>query len=291
MGTTTKFSFQSLTHRSYFEAAAVTASLLCLYLPTLHTLDATVWNVVGQGHGPIMLALTAWLAWMRRDQLLTLTTTGAKASGGIALAIGLAAYVFGRTQDVLLFEVGSIIWVLLACLLLWKGWAAAKIMWFPLFFLFFIIPLPGVIVDALTGPLKAGVSYVAEWVLFLVGYPIGRAGVTLSIGPYQLLVADACAGLNSVFALEAIGVFYMSIMQHTSRARNITLAILILPISFISNVIRVIVLVLITYYFGDAAGQGFAHDFAGIVLFMVATALTIATDSVLGFFFKNNKQN
>lgn len=285
--TTTKLSYASLSRRSYIEAAVVTASILYLYLPTLHTLDTTVWNVVGQGHGPIMLALTGWLAWMRRNDLLTLNAHGSRLAGGITLTIGLLAYLFGRTQDVLLFEVGSVIWVLIACLLLWKGWPAVKIMWFPLFFLLFIIPLPGFIVDALTGPLKAGVSYVAEWMLFLAGYPIGRAGVTLTIGPYQLLVADACAGLNSVFALEAVGVFYMSIMQHASKARNITLAILILPISFISNVIRVIVLVLITYHFGDAAGQGFAHDFAGIVLFMVATALTIATDSVLGLFFKN----
>jgi exosortase len=122
--------------------------------------------------------------------------------------------------------------------------------------------------------------------MYSAGYPIGRSGVTLIVGQYQLLVADACAGLNSIFALEAIGVFYMSIVQHASKARNILLAILILPISFVSNVARVIVLVLVTYYFGDEAGQGFVHDFAGILLFMVATVLTIAVDSILGLFFK-----
>ena len=96
-------------------------------------------------------------------------------------------------------------------------------------------------------------------------------------------MADACAGLNSIFALEAIGVFYMSVAQHASKARNILLDSLILPISFISNVTRVCVLVLVTYYFGDEAGQGFVHGFAGILLFMVATALTIGTDSISGF--------
>ena len=113
---------------------------------------------------------------------------------------------------------------------------------------------------------------------------MGRTGVTLSIGPYQLLVADACAGLNSIFALEAIGVFYMSMMGYTNPKRNILIALLILPISFASNVIRVITLVLVTYYFGDEAGQGFVHGFAGIMLFMIATMLTVATDTLIGRF-------
>jgi exosortase/archaeosortase family protein len=106
----------------------------------------------------------------------------------------------------------------------------------------------------------------------------------LTIGQYTLLVADACAGMNSIFALEAIGVFYLSVMKYTNNLRSILLAILILPISFVSNVIRVVVLVLVTYYFGDEAGQGFVHGFAGILLFMVATALTIGLDGVIGWF-------
>jgi exosortase len=130
-------------------------------------------------------------------------------------------------------------------------------------------------------PLKSAVSVVAESVLYHVGYPIGRSGVTLTIGPYQLLVADACSGLNSLFTLEALGILYMNIMNYQSKVRNTLLAIFIVPISFVSNVARVIVLVLITYYFGDEAGQGFAHGFAGIVLFSIALVLTYGLDRLL----------
>jgi len=63
--------------------------------------------------------------------------------------------------------------------------------------------------------------------------------------------------------------------------RNIALAILIVPISFTANVIRVMVLALITYYFGDEAGQGFLHGFAGMVLFMTALMFIIVTDGAL----------
>lgn len=260
--------------------------LLVMYVPTYIILDKTIWNIVGQGHGPVILALTLWLGWQRWPSFAALPSKPSPVAGSVLFILGLLFYILGHSQDILMFDVGSQILVLAGLFLLYKGWSGLKHMWFPLFFMLFLIPLPGLFVATLTGPLKSAVSYVAENIMYNVGYPVGRSGVTLIVGQYQLLVADACAGLNSIFALEAIGVFYMSIIQHTSKARNVLLALLILPISFVSNVARVIVLVLVTYYFGDEAGQGFVHDFAGILLFMVATVLTIGVDGVLGWFFK-----
>ena len=272
------------------ELIAIGVGLFAMYAPTYMELNNTLWKIVGQGHGPVMLALTMWLIWQRLESFQSLKANPATISATVALIIGLVSYVVGRSQDVMLFDVGSQIFVISGIILLYKGGPGMKLMWFPIFFILFIIPIPGSIVDQVTAPLKSAVSYVSESLLFALGYPIGRSGVTLTIGPYQLLVADACAGLNSIFALEAIGVFYMSVVQHANKWRNILLASLILPISFISNVARVCILVLVTYYFGDAAGQGFVHDFAGILLFMLATALTIGTDSILGLFFKKSPQ-
>lgn len=255
-----------------------------MYGQTYKTLDETIWSQVGQGHGPLMLALTCWLAWQRWPDLIKLQSESSTKLGPITLAVGLTMFIVGHSQSILMFDAGSQIFVLAGMLLIYKGMPAVKLMWLPLLFIVFVIPLPGFIVDTLTGPMKSGVSYVAEQILYIAGYPIGRSGVTLTIGQYKLLVADACAGLNSLFALEAIGVFYLSIMQYTNKIRNIALAIFIIPIAFASNVIRVIILVLVTYYYGDAAGQGFVHDFAGILLFVVATALTIMMDTLIGKF-------
>ena len=262
-----------------------------LFLPTYVRLEQTIWNIVGQGHGPVMLALTLWLAWQRLPALLALKEVQRDRLGWVLLVVGALLYVVGRSQDILMFEVGAQIWILAGLLLLYWGRRGLRLMWFPLFFMIFLLPLPSPVVDALTSPLKSAVSYVAEELLYMAGYPVARAGVTLVIGQYKLLVADACAGLNSVFALEAIGVFYLSIMQYQSKARNIILAIAVLPISFISNVIRVIALVLITYYFGDEVAQGYVHDFAGILLFSVATVLTIAFDALVGRLFFRNSEN
>jgi exosortase B len=202
-------------------------------------------------------------------------------AGWLILGVGLILYVIGRSQMILMFEVGSFLWVVTALLLLKRGRSAPGILWFPLFFLLFMIPLPSGLVTLLTMPMKIAVSYVTEFVLFWLGYPIARSGVTLQIGSYHLLVADACAGLQTLFTLEALGLFYLNLVRRTSVFRNISLAVLIVPISFSANVIRVMVLTLVTYYFGDAAGQGFMHGFAGIVLFMSALILIVAADSLL----------
>ena len=81
--------------------------------------------------------------------------------------------------------------------------------------------------------------------------------------------------------LEALGILYLNLVHHQSMLRNIALPILIIPISFTANVIRVIVLALITYYWGSAAGQGFLHGFAGMVLFIAGLLLMFGTDSLL----------
>jgi len=104
----------------------------------------------------------------------------------------------------------------------------------------------------------------------------------LSIGQYQMEVANACSGLNSMYSLSAIGILYLYLMRHSSGTRNVVLLLSLWPIAFAANIFRVIALVLITYYFGDAAGQGFFHGFAGIALFSIAIAMLFGLDYVLG---------
>ena len=243
--------------------------MLALYVPTLYDLFNGLWATEEQVHGPIILALSIWLMhrlWPRMIEKSAGKSTSA--TGWAVFAIALVFYIIGRSQQIILFEMGSLIWMLAAILLLKRGISALKVMWFPLFFMLFMIPLPGTVVIVLTMPMKMAVSYVTENILYWANYPIARNGVTLQIGQYQLLVADACAGLQTLLTLESLGLFYLNVVRHTSVFRNVALAILIVPISFTANVIRVITLTLVTYYFGDEVGQGFLHQFAGIVLFL-----------------------
>jgi exosortase B len=261
----------------------IAAGLALLYIPTLiGLLDGGPWASEEQAHGPIILALSIWLLWRQWPSMMA-RTAGARGSaiGWPVLVIGLVLYVLGRSQQILMAEIGSAIWLLLAILLLQRGPAALRVQWFPFFFMLFMVPLPGALVDLLTMPMKMAVSYATEHLLYAAGYPIARSGVMLQIGQYQLLVANACAGLQTLLTLEALGLFYLNVVQHTSAFRNIALACLIIPISFSANVVRVIVLTLITYYYGDAVGQGFLHGFAGMVLFTSALLMIVAVDSLL----------
>lgn len=264
----------------------VLVGLLTVYVPSYVELSRTVWRSDEQGHGPIIFAVGLWLLYSLRHALVELEARPAVISGALVLVIGTLLYALGHSQDIWIFSIGSQIWVLAALALLFKGWRGLRLIWFPLFFMLFMVPLPEALVAAVTAPLKSAVSLVASNLLYAAGFPVGRSGVMLTVGQYQLMVADACAGLNSMFTLEALGMLYMNLMRYRSVARNVTLAVALIPIAFCANIGRVMILVLVTYYFGDAAGQGFVHGFAGMVLFLIALMLMLALDKLLNVFFK-----
>lgn len=262
----------------------VLVGLTVMFGPSLFDLSVGVWSTNEQGHGPIVLAISVWLIY-RKWPVVNGGIKGDSPSafGWLTLIVALMAYILGRSQQILMFEVGALIVVLASLLLLFKGPRTLLAMLFPLLFMAFMIPLPGSLVDTLTLPMKMAVTCISEQVLFWLGYPIARAGVILHIGQYQLLVADACAGLHTLFTLEALGLLYLNLVRHESMLRNVLLALLIVPISFSANVIRVMTLTLVTFHFGDEAGQGFIHGFAGMVLFVTALVLIICVDGVLRF--------
>ena len=260
-----------------------------LYVPAYWELTQTVWATDEQGHGPIILALSAWLMFTKRHDLARQPTNPLPWLAWPLLLFSMALYAVGRSQEIIMFAVGSQILTLIGLLLLFHGARGLRAMWFPLFFMLFMVPLPEALVAAVTGPLKSAVSAVASNLLYSAGYPVGRSGVVMTVGPYQLLVADACAGLNSMFTLEALGMLYMNLMKYSSAPRNIALAVLLVPTAFMANIIRVMILVLVTYHFGDEAGQGFVHGFAGMVLFIVAMGMMMVLDKLLGLFFSNAK--
>ncbi|HXN16317.1 MAG TPA: EpsI family protein, partial [Usitatibacter sp.] len=238
-------------------------------------------------HGPIVLAVFAGLVWRARDALLEESGTRAIWPGAALFALGLILYVFGRALALTLFEVASHIPLIAGLLLMMRGVGALKRLGFALLFLFFMIPLPGFILDTLTVPLKAIVSALVEFILQAAGYPIERSGVVLAVGPYQMLVADACAGLNSLYSLLALGLLYLHLTGPSSKARIALVAAAIIPIAIAANVIRVVALVLITYYWGEEAAQGYLHGFAGMGVFASALVMLLALDKILRRHLKN----
>lgn len=271
-------------------AIAIGLGLLALYGPTYYALATGLWQSDDHAHGAIIFLILLWLFWQVRDPLLRHQGRPATVSGSLLVLAGLACYVLGRSQDIVQLDVGSQVLLLPGVALLLGGWGAVRIAWFPLLYLIFLVPLPGVFVDTVTQPLKHYISIIAEWTLYHAGLPIARSGNIITVGPYQLLVADACSGMHSMYSLSALGVLFMYLMQRTSRAHNLLMLISILPVAFVANLIRVMILILVTYYMGDEAGQGFLHGAAGMVLLLASLFFLFLLDGLLTLIFRPRRQ-
>lgn len=261
----------------------ILAGLAVLFVPTWVECSRILWIYDENSHGPLILLVSLYYFWHRRREFAQPPSHDLPFTGSLIVAAGLITYLIGRSQQILDFELGSEIIILIGLILALKGTRALRHLWFPIFFMLFLLPIPGSIVELLTGPLKKYISLITEHILYAAGYPIARSGVELDIGYYQLLVANACSGINSMFSLTALGFLYMHVMQHTSIRRNTILLATILPVAFTSNVIRVIFLVLLTYYFGDAVGQSYLHQFAGLVMFTASILNHFMLDHLLGW--------
>lgn len=256
--------------------------LAAMYFPVYRDLALNTWTQDAHAHGPLILIMSIFLTWQRRHVFGDAFSSRPVAAGWLLLLPGLLIYALGRSQDVNLLAVAAQIPIFSGIVLITRGAAATRVLLFPLLFLAFMIPLPGFLVDGLTGPLKLQVSAAAEQVIYLLGYPVARSGVTLTVGNYQLLVADACSGLHSMFSLSAVGLLYIFLMRHRNGLRNGLLIASILPIAFAANCTRIVALSLVTYHFGEAAGQGLVHELASPTLFILAILFMAGLDVLLG---------
>ncbi len=188
---------------------AMAVAFVVAYLPTYIRLANGPWQTEQEGHGPLIMLAAAWLAWQQRGKLAQICAK-ARADRGlghpdrVVAAHGghpVAGHPDDRNGDADPCSAG----------LPFADWrlASRPRLRFPLAFLIFSVPPPGWILDAFTVPLKAWVSDVVTNFLYALGYPIAQNGVMIMIGSYELMVKDACSGMNSIFALSAIGIFYV----------------------------------------------------------------------------------
>lgn len=254
--------------------------LAALAIPTIIRLGQQVWSKESGAHGPIILATGLWLVWRKRDEFEALAEPGRPWVIALGLLIALPFYIFGRAYDFMLFEAGGCYLAILTGLYAHVGEKAMFKAWFPLLYLGFMVPPPGWMMDHITAPLKLFVSRVATEGLQAFGVPIIHQGVTLIVAQYQLLVEDACSGMNSLTGLIAISLFYIYLLRNASWRYSLLLVCMVIPIAIVANIIRIVILVLLTYFFGNAVAQGFLHETAGMVLFATSLLLVFLLDNL-----------
>lgn len=250
-------------------------------LPTLFRLSQQTWSQESGVHGPIVLATGIWLIVRRLPDVPALIRPVRMSLVALGLVLAIPAYIFGRAYDFISFEAAALLLALMTIAYAYVGPVVIRMMWFPILYLCFMVPIPGWLLDVVTQPLKLFVSEVVTHGLALAGYPVARLGVTIYVASYQLLVEDACAGLNSLVSLSAIGLFYVYMLRGSNWRYSILLLALVVPIAIAANCVRVAALVLLTYHAGDAVAQGYLHNFAGMVTFTSALLFIFLVDRLL----------
>lgn len=239
------------------------------------------WSTEAGAHGPIVLATGAWLLLQTRNEMLSRARPIGWPWLVLAMIPAMAGYVLGRALDLLVIESLALYAFFLIVAARFIGLAGIWRNPFPFFYLAFLIPPPGWVIDLITSPMREWISYSATAILNLFDYPVAREGVVIYVAQYQLLVEDACSGINSLIGLTSISLFYIYILHRANWRHTLLLLIAVIPIAIISNLIRVLILILLTYYAGDAVAQGFLHNAAGILLFAISLSLVVATDWLL----------
>lgn len=251
-----------------------------VFIPTMVQVGEFNWTTEQGGHGPIVLATGLWLLWRELRASPAKREPGSILVGTLIIVPMLALYVVARITGILEIEALAMYGALITGGYLLFGKALIRSIWFPLLYLALALPPPDSVVAAVTQPIKIAISSFAVTLLYALGYPIASSGVTIQIAQYELLVAAACAGLNSIISLGAICLFYGYLRHRTNFLAFVVIAASVIPIAVFSNFIRVLILILITYYLGESAAQGFLHDFAGLTMFAVALFTVFLIDSL-----------
>ncbi len=254
--------------------------MAAIFIPTMFDVARLTWTTEQGGHAPIIVATGGWALWREFKAAEGRARPGNAFVGALLFGACLVLYVIARITGILEIEGLAMYGAIVSAFYLLVGGALLRALWFPILYLAVALPPPDQVVTFLTQPLKIGISQSAVSLLHQLGYPIASSGVTIQIANYQLLVAAACAGLNSIISLSAICLFYVYLRHKSDWLAFITVATLVIPVAIFSNFMRVVTLILVTYYFGEAAGQGFIHDFAGLTVFMIALLLIFGLDAL-----------
>ncbi len=283
-------SHQSVT--AHMPAIALALGALVLYGPIYAQFAEGPWRRDENAHALIVLAIAVGAAASRliSERLPPTKEIDEIIAGFGALVAGLAMIVAGAAGEADLLLSASQFFVAGGIVLSLYGWHGVRRLWFPLLMVLYLIVWPGWALDALTAPMKIFVSEIVSNTLYAAGLPVAHAGAVISAGPYQLLVADACSGLNSLIALTAIGAVYLYAVKHGDWRINFFVVLMLAPIAIAANILRVMVLVLITYWLGYDAGQGFLHDGAGLLMFAIALALVFLADLSAVLMFRRREQ-
>ena len=230
-------------------------------------------------HGLLVPFISGYFVWQQREKLENLKIKPLN-SGLFLIVFALLVLFAGVAAQEYFSRRSSFVFLLAGIVLFLFGWQWLKSLALPIGFLFFMIPLPYIVYDAMAFPLKLFVAKFSVISLKLMGVVVWREGNIIMFPQTVLEVADACSGLRSLMSLLALGVA-LAVFSQEKISRRILLVFLTVPIAILTNMLRVIGTGFLAQYYGAAAAEGFFHEFAGMGVFVLAMVMLFACSGVL----------
>ncbi len=269
----------NLNFRPFILVGCAILAFVAVYFQILNGLYLDWSNDPNYSHGFLVPFISAYFIWQQRERLQQLSAKPAN-SGLVLIAFSLFVLMVGIAAQEYFTRRASMVFLLAGIVLFLLGWQWLKSLALPIAFLFFMIPLPYIIYDAMAFPLKLFVAKFSVLALKLMGVVVLREGNIIMFPNTVLEVADACSGLRSLMSLLALGVALAVLIQKRKIAM-ILLIVLTVPIAVVTNMFRVIGTGYLAQYYGTAAAEGFFHEFAGMGVFLLAMVLLFVASGVL----------
>ena len=230
-------------------------------------------------HGFLVPLIAGYFLWQRWPELKT-RVIKPDGLGLLVIILGLLQLLLGWLATEYFTMRSSLIVLLAGLVLYWFGWEILKAMALPLGFLIFMVPIPYIIYDMAAFPLKLFVTKVSVAFLQMMGVVVMREGNIIIFPTTTLEVADACSGIRSLISLLALAVAYAFFVQ-TSTCRRWVIIVSAVPIAIATNALRVIGTGFLAQWWGAKAAEGFFHEFAGMVVFVLAMALLVTVGALV----------
>jgi exosortase D (VPLPA-CTERM-specific) len=233
------------------------------------------WRVQEEySHGFLIPVIAAWLLWTRRDALRA--SIGRPSWTGPALIlIAAAMHIVGKLSALFfLSQIGFIV-ALIGITLGLGGYSLLKVMFVPIIFLLFAIPLPYFIDAALSWRLQIISSQMGVFFIRLLHIPVFLEGNVIDLGAYKLQVVEACSGLRYLYPLMSLG-FLAAYLFQAPLWQRAFLFLSTIPITIVMNSLRIGIVGVLFDYWGPQDADGFLHMFEGWIIFIACAGLLVA---------------
>ena len=224
-------------------------------------------------YGFLVPVISFYLFWVKRKQLARIQVRPSYLCGFLVLLISLFMLLIGNVGGILSLQELTLPLSIAGVVVFLLGFNFLKILWLPIAYLFFMIPIWE---EILTGNLH---SYFQNFsaqngaaLLKLIGIPAYREGVFITLPNIIFEVARACSGINYLIAVIAISIplAYLFLKSWVKRIVLICSAILI---SVLANGVRIGLIGILSYYGIGNTVHGPFHLLQG--LFVSAIGYTV----------------